>query len=81
MMVDIADASEKQAKAAENIRGSISEISAVVQTNSATAEESSAASEELNSQSQLLKDLVSGFTLKEEYNTVEKNNSNIDIRF
>ncbi len=65
MMVDIADASEKQAQAADNIRESISQISSVVQTNSATAEESSAASEELTGQSQLLKDLVSGFKLLE----------------
>ena len=65
MMVDITDASEKQAQAADNIRESISQISSVVQTNSATAEESSAASEELTGQSQLLKDLVSGFKLLE----------------
>ena len=81
MMVDIADASEKQAKAAENIRESISEISAVVQTNSATAEESSAASEELSGQSQVLKDLVSGFTLREGFDSSTNNNSSLDFNF
>lgn len=40
------------------------QISSVVQTNSATAEESAAASEELSGQSQLLKELVSRFTLR-----------------
>lgn len=40
------------------------QISSVVQTNSATAEESAAASEELSGQAQLLKDLVSRFTLR-----------------
>ena len=65
MMVDIANASEKQSKAAENIKETILEISSVVQNNSVTAEESSAASEELNGQSQILKDLVGEFVLKE----------------
>ena len=81
MMVDIADASEKQAKAAENIRESISEISAVVQTNSATAEESSAASEELSGQSQVLKDLVSGFTLREGFDSSTNGNAVLDFNF
>ena len=81
MMVDIADASEKQAKAAENIRESISEISAVVQTNSATAEESSAASEELSGQSQVLKDLVSGFTLREGFDSSTNGNASLDFNF
>ena len=40
------------------------QISSVVQTNSATAEESAAASEELSGQANLLKDLVSHFTLR-----------------
>lgn len=40
------------------------QISSVVQTNSATAEESAAASEELSGQSQLLKELVARFTLR-----------------
>ena len=65
MMINIAEASEKQAQAANHIRETISEISSVVQINSATAEESSAASEELSMQSKALKELVGGFTLLE----------------
>ena len=42
------------------------QISSVVQTNSATAEESAAASEELSGQSQLLKELVARFTLRDD---------------
>ena len=42
------------------------QISSVVQTNSATAEESAAASEELSGQSNLLKDLVGRFTLRQD---------------
>ena len=76
MMLSIASASENQAKGAENIRESIKQISAVVQNNSATAEESSAASEELNGQSQVLKDLISKFTLREGFDSSSKNNFN-----
>ena len=43
------------------------QISSVVQTNSATAEESAAASEELSGQSQLLKELVARFTLRDDF--------------
>lgn len=43
----------------------VDQISSVVQTNSATAEESAAASEELSGQAQMLKSLVSRFTLRE----------------
>lgn len=42
----------------------VDQISSVVQTNSATAEESAAASEELSGQAQMLKSLVSRFTLR-----------------
>lgn len=42
------------------------QISSVVQTNSATAEESAAASEELSGQSQLLKEQVGRFTLRQD---------------
>ncbi|MEG0339339.1 MAG: methyl-accepting chemotaxis protein, partial [Oscillospiraceae bacterium] len=56
-------ASENQALAIRQIVTGIEQISSVVQTNSATSEESAAASEELHSQAQLLKELVSKFTL------------------
>ncbi|HMM07080.1 MAG TPA: methyl-accepting chemotaxis protein [Clostridiales bacterium] len=62
----IADASEDQAKAADQVNTGMEQISGVVQTNSATAEESAAASEELSGQSQMLKELIKRFELKEE---------------
>ena len=46
------------------------QISSVVQTNSATAEESAAASEELSGQSQLLKEQVAHFTLRQDADPV-----------
>ncbi len=67
-VAQIALASEKQAKAIEEIHRGISDISAVVQTNSATAEESAAASEELSSRASLMTSLVAEFrTLDEVY--------------
>ncbi|MEA4987309.1 MAG: methyl-accepting chemotaxis protein [Anaerovorax sp.] len=62
---EIALSSEEQAYSITQVTQAIDQISAVVQTNSATAEESAAASEELTSQSNLLKNLVSQFKLKE----------------
>lgn len=44
------------------------QISSVVQTNSATAEQSAAASEELSGQAQIMKELISRFTLSEQSN-------------
>ncbi len=60
----ISEASTQQAEAISQINIGIDQISSVVQTNSATAEQSAAASEELSSQSQLLKNLVGKFNLK-----------------
>ncbi len=54
---EIADASEEQAKAADQVNIGMEQISGVVQTNSATAEES-AVSEELFRQAQMLKELI-----------------------
>jgi len=62
-VVNISDASAHQSDAVKQITVGIDQISSVVQTNSATAEESAAASEELSSQAQMLKNLVSVFTL------------------
>ena len=53
-----------EAHSIAQISEGIDQISSVVQTNSATAEESAAASEELSGQSQLLKELVGQFTLR-----------------
>ena len=63
---EISSASESQAVSVKQVNEGISQISSVVQSNSATAEESAAASEELSSQAQLLKELVSKFTLKDD---------------
>lgn len=60
----ISEASSNQADSISQIIMGIDQISSVVQTNSATAEESAAASEELFSQSQLMKNLVGRFKLK-----------------
>lgn len=60
----ISEASNNQAEAIAQVTMGIDQISSVVQTNSATAEESAAASEELSSQSQIMKELVGRFRLK-----------------
>ena len=61
----IAKASNDQAMSILHISQGVEQISAVIQTNAATAEESAAASEELSSQSDLLKDLILKFKLKD----------------
>ena len=61
---EIAEASNEQSSSIEQISYGVDQISAVVQTNSATAEESAASSQELIGQAQILKELVSRFTLK-----------------
>ncbi len=60
----ITRAAENQANSIQEITQGMDQISSVVQTNSATAQESAAASEELSSQSQMLKELTSRFTLR-----------------
>ncbi len=62
----ISDATEEQSRAVAQVTQGIDQISSVVQTNSATAEQSAAASEELSGQANLLKELVSHFTLRHE---------------
>lgn len=60
----IADASSEQAQSIAQVNLGVEQISSVIQTNSATAEEEAAASEELSAQAELLKELLSQFTLK-----------------
>lgn len=60
----IAEASKEQSLSIEQISYGVEQISAVVQTNSATSEESAASSQELTGQAQMLKEIVSRFTLK-----------------
>ena len=62
----ISEASKEAADSIVQVTVGVDQISEVVQTNSATAEESAAASEELSGQSQLLRDLVSEFSLTDE---------------
>lgn len=61
----ISEASNQQATSISEVTVGMNQISSVVQTNSASAEESAAASEELNGQSELLKELVNNFKLKD----------------
>ncbi|WP_304509230.1 methyl-accepting chemotaxis protein [Anaerotignum sp.] len=70
----IADASNEQAQSINQVNLGVEQISAVVQTNSATAEEEAAASEELSAQAQMLKELLSKFTLSSD-GVVEKDYS------
>ena len=62
---EINEASQRQEDAIAQINEGIEQISQVVQTNSATAEENAAASEELSGQSQILKQLVGRFRIKD----------------
>jgi methyl-accepting chemotaxis protein len=61
--VEIAEHTDQQFAAVEEINTGLEQVSAVVQTNSATAEESAAASQELSGQSSLLRELVGKFKL------------------
>lgn len=63
---DIAVASSEQASGITQINQGIVEVSEVVRTNSATSEEAAAASEELLSQTELLRESVRKFRLKNE---------------
>lgn len=62
-IVKIAEASENQATATEQVLQGISQVSTVVQTNSATAEESAAAAEELAALSKQLSELTGQYKL------------------
>ena len=64
-VADIAKASDEQAIGISQINTGIYQVAQVIQQNSATAEESAAASEEMNGQSEILKQLVSRFKLKD----------------
>lgn len=64
----ITEASNEQASSVEQVTQGVEQISSVVQHNAATAQESAAASEELWGQSNILKELVAKFKLKNEDN-------------
>lgn len=63
MMQKIKENSDTEAVSITQLNSSMDQITTVVQTNSATAEESSATSEQLSGQAEILKSLVSKFTL------------------
>ncbi len=65
IIADITSASNHQAEAISQVTSGVSQISSIVQTNSATNEQSSAAIEELTNQANVLKNLVSRFSIKE----------------
>lgn len=66
----IATASNEQATAIAQIDQAISQVAQVVQTDSATSEQCAAASEELANQAEKLRELISGYRLKEmKYNS------------
>ena len=67
MVSQIASTAQEQTDAIQQVTVGLDQISGVVQTNSATAEESAAASEELSSQAAMLKSLVAGFQLRDQY--------------
>ena len=61
----IANLSNEQADEIKQINEGIDQVAQVIQQNSATAEESAAASEEMSGQSNMLKQLISQFSLKD----------------
>ncbi|MDR0904168.1 MAG: methyl-accepting chemotaxis protein [Ruminococcus sp.] len=64
LITEIAESSEQQSMAINQINEGITQVSEVVQKNSATAEECAASAEELNAQSSILTDHVAKFHLK-----------------
>jgi methyl-accepting chemotaxis protein len=74
LVSQIAIASTEQSQGVDQINQGIIQISDVVQSTSATAEETAAASEELSSQADLLKQEVSTFRLKSNFNMQSSSN-------
>jgi len=65
LVEEISKASEEQSLAISQVNVGIDQVAQVVQQNSATAEESAAASEEMSGQSDMLRQLVAEFRLKD----------------
>ena len=78
---EITEASKDSADSITQVTVGIEQISGVVQNNSATAEESAAASEELSGQAQILKSLVSEFTLNDNADKPQENMDYDDLPF
>ena len=62
----LSQVSTEQAASVERIAQGLDQISSVVQNNSTTAEESAAASEELSSQANIMKSMMTKFTLRDD---------------
>lgn len=75
VMETIESASIEQADTLERINAVLSQVSAVVQANAATAEESSASSKELAVQTQLMKQEVEKFKLRDETEAAGSDNA------
>jgi methyl-accepting chemotaxis protein len=65
MNAKIADSAESQAAQVAQANSGLEQVSQVVQQNSATAEESAAASEELSGQSNIMREMVATFRLRD----------------
>jgi len=65
LVAEIASASEEQSVGISEINTGIDQVAQVVQQNSATAQESAAASQEMSGQSDMLKELIGHFRLKD----------------
>ncbi len=65
LIQEIATATNEQAQAIDQISVGLEQISGIVHANSATSEQSAAASQELSSQATLMRQLISGFQLKD----------------
>lgn len=65
LVIDIAKASNEQALNIAQINMGINQVAQVIQLNSATSEQSAAASEELSGQSEMLKEMINRFQLRE----------------
>lgn len=61
LLLEVAEASNNQASAIEQINLGVQQVADIIQSNSAIAEENAAASEELASQSELLRSMVGKF--------------------
>ncbi len=64
LVTEIARSSEEQSSGIGEINIGIDQVAQVVQQNSATAEESAAAAQEMSSQSDLLREMISRFKLR-----------------
>ncbi len=71
IVANIATASNYQATAIAQVDQAIGQVSQVVQTNSATSEESAAASMEMAEQANIVKELISAYTLDQEVKAVK----------